>query len=278
MIHILTALACEANPIIQHYHLRKSALAHSFPVYRNENISLIISGMGKFAAATAVGYLQALSNPAVNAELGLSAPHCWLNVGIAGHKTLELGTAVLAHRVSDAAEFQRFYPCFTFDLPCMSTNVVSVEQAETAYGLDAAYDMEALGFYAAASRFSSSELIHCLKIISDNQSTSHKHITKYVGEELVGNQLLVIESLLHEFDKIRRSAAVKIVPPEEYQSLTERFRFTVTQQNQLQRLLQRWHLLEHARVTERLPIQDFKNAKQVLLALESHLQLKVFVC
>ena len=278
MIHIVTALACEANPIIQHYHLRKSTRAHGFPVYSNETMTLIISGMGKFAAASAVGYLQALTNCLAGDNSAYAMPHCWFNVGIAGHKTLELGTAVLAHRVSDASAQQRFYPCFTFELPCMSADVVSVEHAETSYALDSAYDMEALGFCAAASRFSSFELIHSLKIISDNQSTSHEHITKYVGEELVGNQLLVIENLIDEFTKLQQTTMTMMVPPEDYRLLTERFRFTTTQQNQLKRLLQRWHVLEHDRVTEQLQIQKFKNAKQVLAALEAHLQTKVFVC
>ncbi|WP_455210683.1 5'-methylthioadenosine/S-adenosylhomocysteine nucleosidase family protein [Kaarinaea lacus] len=278
MIHIVTALACEANPIIQHYHLRKSMNAHGFPVYRNKTITLIISGMGKFAAASAVGYLQALSNSAADDNLTQSVPHSWFNVGIAGHKTFELGTAVLAHRVSDAAAQQRFYPSFTFDLPCVSTDVISVEQAETTYTMDAAYDMEALGFCAAASRFSSFELIHCLKIISDNLTNSHEHITKHVGEELVGNQLLVIENLLDEFEKLQQVSTAIVVPSEDYQLLTDQFRFTVTQQNQLRRLLQRWRVLEHVRFTEQFPLQNFRNAKQVLQALESHLQTKVFVC
>jgi nucleoside phosphorylase len=278
MIHIVTALACEANPIIQHYHLRKSGYGFGFPVYSNEAITLVISGMGKFAAASAVGYLQAMPNPAAKDVYDSVKPHCWLNVGIAGHKTMDLGTALLAHRVSDAAEQQRFYPCFTFNLPCVTADVISVAQAETSYSADAAYDMEALGFCAAASRFSSFELIHCLKIISDNQTTSHEHITKYVGEELVGNQLLVIESLVRELEKLQYATTAMHALPEDYRLLTERFRFSVTQRNQLKRLLQRWHVLEQTQVAEHLPIQDFKNAKQVLLGIETHLQAKVFAC
>lgn len=278
MINIVTALACEANPIIQHYHLRKSVPAHGFAVYRNETIALIISGMGKFAAASAVGYLQGLCSQVENHSPEFAAPHCWLNVGIAGHKNLELGTALLAHRVSDAEALQRFYPCFTFDLPCESANVISVEHAETEYAVDAAYDMEAVGFCAAASRFSSFELIHSLKIISDNRTTTHEHISKHVGEELVGNQLLIIESLLHELEKLQCTNAAMYVVPQDYYLLTERFRFTVTQRNQLKRLLQRWCVLENTPVSEQLSLQDFKSAKHVLRAIESHLQSKVFIC
>ena len=278
MINIVTALACEANPIIQHYRLRKSTQQGGFAVYGNERITLIISGMGKFAAASAVGYLQALLNANQELDMGHTDSHLWLNIGIAGHKTLDLGVAIMAHRVSDVAATQRYYPCFTFDLPCASAEVISVDQAETAYTTEAAYDMEALGFCAAASRFSSFELIHCLKIISDNQFTSHKHITKHVGEELIGHQLLIVESLLEEFDKIQTAMPDTRVFVHDYRLLTQRIRFSVAQKNQLRRLLQRWHVLREDSVIECLPAQDLNNANQVLAGIESHLQSVVYRC
>jgi adenosylhomocysteine nucleosidase len=278
MINIVTALACEANPIIQHYRLKISAQAGGFPVYRNESIALIISGMGRYAAASAVGYLQALLTPMEDRMPGNAVPHTWLNVGIAGHKNMDIGTALLAHRVSDEGAEQSYYPCFTFDLPCTSAEVISVAQAETRYTTDAAYDMEAVGFCAAASRFSSFELIHCLKIISDNRLTSHEHINKHVGEELVGNQLLIIEDLLGKLEKLQHALPDTHIFSQDYYQLTQRFRFTVTQQNQLKRLLQRWSVLVNTPLADGLPLQDYQSAKQVLLGMESYLQSKVFHC
>jgi adenosylhomocysteine nucleosidase len=278
MINILTALACEANPIIQHYRLKKMAGGLDFPVYSNDRITLIISGMGKFAAASAVGYMQAMSTSVADKVPGVATPQCWLNVGIAGHKHMDVGSALLAHKVSDAAAMHCYYPCFTFDLPCVSADVISVQQPESTYSADAAYDMEALGFCAAAARFSSFELIHCLKIISDNQFVSHEHITKYVGEELIGHQLLVIENLVNQFETLRHAIPDKHVLSEDYRFLTEHFRFTVTQKNQLKRLLQRWHVLENTSVAEHLSKYEFNNAKQILLGIESHIQSKVFNC
>jgi hypothetical protein len=238
--------------------------------------------MGKFAAANAVGYLRALLSATQEQPAGNTVAQVWLNVGIAGHKTLDLGTALLAHKVRDAAGMNNYYPCFTFNLPCLSSEVISVEHAETDYAADAAYDMEALGFCAATSRFSSFELIHCLKIISDNQSTPHQHVTKHVGEELVGNQLLVIENLIDEFNNLfanlHLTASIKQVLSEDFEFLTGRFRFTVSQKNQLKRLLQRWHVLESAPVFQHLSLQDFSSAKQVLSGIELHLQSKTYRC
>lgn len=278
MINIVTALACEANPIIQHYHLKKSTQAGGFSVYRNESIALIISGMGKYASASAVGYLQALLTPVEVPMQGYAPPHTWLNVGIAGHKSMDIGSVLLAHSVRDLAAEQIYYPCFTFDVPCTSSEVISVAQAETRYATNAAYDMEAVGFCAAASRFSSFELIHCLKVISDNRLTSHEHINKHVGEELVGNQLLIIEDLLVKLEKLQDALPDTQTFSQDYHQLMQRFRFTVTQQNQLQRLLQRWSVLVNTPLVDYLPLQDYQNAKQVLLGMESYLQSKVFHC
>lgn len=278
MINIVTALACEARPIIRHFGLKKTPSEAAFPVYRNDTVNLVIAGVGKFAAAAAVGYLRGLPNPAAGGAQEGAAPQAWLNVGIAGHKSLALGTALLGHRISDVSGTCRFYPCFTFELPCATAEVITVERPERAYAADAAYDMEALGFCAAAARFSSFELIHCLKIVSDNSIHSHTNVTKQAGEDLVGGQLPVIENLMSAFEALRQATQCLQAPSQDYGLLTGLFRFTVAQQNQLKRLLQRWRLLENAPVYAHLPLQDFKNAGQVLLAMEARLQSRTFHC
>ena len=40
---------------------------------------------------------------------------------------------------------------------------------ETAYPKDAAYDMEAAGFYAQAAGLTTTDLVHVFKIVSDNR-------------------------------------------------------------------------------------------------------------
>ena len=40
------------------------------------------------------------------------------------------------------------------------------------------YDMEASGFFLAANKFSTKELIHSLKIVSDNESLSSQTFSK----------------------------------------------------------------------------------------------------
>jgi len=278
MINFVTALACEADPIIQRYGLRKSPAARVFPIYENDSMRLIISGMGKFASAAAVGYLQSLLHCALESTPQASLPHIWLNVGIAGHSKMEIGTALLAHKISDPTAQQFFYPCFTFDAPCATAEIITVDKAETHYPLDAAYDMEALGFCAAASRFSDFEMIHCLKVISDNDSVSRQRVTRYVGEELVANRLSLLDALLDEFLKIREVVAQMYVVPDEYRSLTQTCRFTVTQQNQLKRLLRRWQVVIGSPLLQELDIRQFNSAKQILASIENRLKSVPYTC
>lgn len=268
MINIVTALACEANPLIQHYRLKKQKQQHGFPVYSNEEITLVISGIGKTASACAVGYIQALHNTI--------APCAWLNVGIAGHKSRELGEGFLAHRVTDAANGQRFYPCYTFATPCVTDEVISVDRAETEYAHNAAYDMEAAGFYAAAVRFSTCELIHSFKVVSDNLMESSDKITKQLGEQLVGNHLTLIDEILKTMRRLQLTMEEMFYQPADYQALLAQFRFTVTQQNQLKQLTLRWNALKADSIFECIDISSLHKANQVLAAIKSQLDAETY--
>jgi len=46
-IFIYTALPCEAKPLIEHYKLKKDLTVHAFAVYLNNDICLVVSGLGK---------------------------------------------------------------------------------------------------------------------------------------------------------------------------------------------------------------------------------------
>src|ERR1700761_8244047 len=103
MIAIVTAFHSEAKPLIEYFKLKTQMTQAPFPIYQNENMHLIISGLGKINAALAVGYLQAI----------LQTPNIvWLNIGIGGHRSMEIGTAILAHKVIDESTARSFYPTF----------------------------------------------------------------------------------------------------------------------------------------------------------------------
>ncbi len=149
MINLLTALSGEARPLISALRLKRLNECRAFACYEGEYqhhpVHLVVSQPGILAAATATAWLQGYLN-------GLQS--AWLNIGIAGHGYLPVGSGLLAHKITDRQQQQHWYPTLTFTPPCPTATVISADHPETAYREDALYDMEAAGFVAAASRFS----------------------------------------------------------------------------------------------------------------------------
>lgn len=261
MLYIVTALPCEAKPLIRHYHLHGRQRENGFRLYENERLRLIIAGVGKCAAAAACAYLQ-------GAEPNIR--HIWLNLGIAGHPHLSVGEAVLAHKLSDAASGRTWYPPLPFQPPCPTVELVSVDQAEHEYGGDSAYDMEAAGFYAAAGRFNSHELVQVFKVISDNRTDPATQVTAERAEALITARLDRLDALLQTLTQLDAQLAQQHPDAAAMQPFLQRWHFSVAQQHQLQRLLQRWQALSDTPSD----ISEFAgagNSKQVIAALRERI-------
>ena len=54
-INFVVALSPEAQPLIRYYKLKRDRQITAFELYRNDNIQLIISGIGKYNTAIAAG-------------------------------------------------------------------------------------------------------------------------------------------------------------------------------------------------------------------------------
>ncbi len=206
---------------------------HPYRICAGEQTHLIVSGVGKVAAAAATAYLRA--------RIG-DAPAAWLNIGIAGHGSQAVGTPLLAHKVVDAASGQPFYPTFTAPPPCRTTLLSTVDRVQSPDD-DAAYDMEGSGFCAAAQRFATSERIHCLKVVSDNPQSPHQTLNAEKVAALIKAQLDVIAQVGEHLQTLSRQLHALHSDPPGFAALTTRWSFTATQQHQLRGLLTRWQTL-----------------------------------
>ena len=232
MIAFVTALASEARPLIEHY--RMEPLEGAFRLFGSEGYRLVISGIGKVAAAAATGYLHARSG---EAPCGV-----WLNVGIAGHRSRAPGELFRVHTVLDDATKSCYYPTLLGFKELESAAVTTVDTVELDFSADTLYDMEASAFYATALRFSTSELVQCLKVVSDNRATSAGAaggLSKEHVSELVATHLPIIDrfaahlqALAAELEPLRRA-------PEALERFQNRWRFTTSEKRQLARLLTR---------------------------------------
>jgi len=185
MLIWVAALRCEAKPIIDHYHLNKSPSHHAFDVYQEGNTLCIISGIGKTAMAAATAWIAGLNRD--------SGPMAWINIGTAGSARHPLGTALSIDEISDNESNRHFYTLPLFDSGLQPAHCRTLSQPSTEYHPQQIYDMEASAFFDTATRFSSAELVHCLKIISDTPSQQigrdkariseliNQHIAQLVG-------------------------------------------------------------------------------------------------
>lgn len=188
MIHIVTALRCEAKPLIQHFGLKNEAHHNDFRIYSNHSTRLVISGAGKIAAATATTYLQDTHEEQKDTV--------WLNIGVAGHLSKPMGEVFMAHKLTDAASGHTAYPQLTFEPPCATECLLTTDRPMTRLPPDTMVDMEAFGFYSTAIHFASRERVHCLKIISDSGASLENSLSAKQVEALVQGALETINALI----------------------------------------------------------------------------------
>ncbi|MCY3792045.1 MAG: hypothetical protein OXH63_24980 [Gemmatimonadetes bacterium] len=260
MLCLVVALAAEARPLLASYRLQGMS-GHPYRICAGEQTHLIVSGIGKVAAAAATAYLRALIG---------DAPAAWLNIGIAGHGSQAVGTALLAHKVVDTASGKPFYPTFTAPPPCRTTLLHTVDRVQSPAG-DAAYDMEASGFCEAAQRFATSERIHCLKVVSDNPQSSYQTLNAERVEALIEAQLDMVAQVGEHLRTLCQQLHALHADPSGLTELTTRWQFTATQQHQLRGLLARWQTLAPTTPVVNDDLLALQSRNEVLAYLQQRL-------
>jgi adenosylhomocysteine nucleosidase len=232
-IFIYAALPCEAKPLVEHFNLKKDTTIQPFAVYVNQSICLTVTGLGKSAMAAGVAYTQALFASVEHPVL--------VNIGIAGHKDYAVGHLFLIDKITDADSQKSYYPPLVFTPPCPTANIQTVSRPQLVYDRQHLCDMEASAFYETAVRFSTGELILCLKVISDNELSPVENIQPKQVASLIAAHVAAIETLLEELSRL---AALVTVPESRlFEELIQRYHFTASEQGQLKNRLSRWSAL-----------------------------------
>ncbi|MCX7098563.1 MAG: hypothetical protein NTV43_11745 [Methylococcales bacterium] len=256
-IFIYVALPCEAKPLVDHFRLKKNVNVQAFAIYSNQDICLTVTGLGKSAMAAGLAYTQALFRP-------LNQP-ILLNIGIAGHRDHGLGSLYLADKIIDGDNQKSYYPSLVITPPCPSCSLQTSSKPQLDYNHAHLCDMEGSAFYETAVRFSSSELIFCLKVISDNQLSSVDAIHADKVANSIATHLPAIATLLTKAAAL--ALQINLPEPPYYEELVDAYRFTANEKMQLKNLLQRWHTVTN---DQPLTLDDASplSGKQVLRWLE----------
>jgi hypothetical protein len=266
-VYIFTALPCEAKPLIAHFKLKKETSITPFAIYSNGAIRLTVSGLGKSAMAAAVAYTYALFPTDKLAVM--------LNIGVAGHKDHALGTLFAAEKITDQDSNKSYYPQLVAELPFLTQQITTVSLPQLDYNTEPLYDMEASAFYETAVRFSSSELIQSLKVISDNKNNAIEQITAVKVSGWIQEHLGAIEQCIKNLQAL--ASECKELELNEYVKITQQWRFSHNEALQLKRLLSCWDVLTNGKALN-LERQQGLTGKQFLFYLQQSVAELAFGC
>lgn len=198
MVFIVTALNIEAAPIIQHFKLKKDMNITFYQIYKNDNIVLIVSGVGKIKSAMAAAYL--FSTYKSNEKPIL------INIGFCGTNSskYEVGSMLLINKITDIDTGYDYYPDIFIDssfpreaLYCYSR---PVESENFKVGKDIFCDMESSGIMEAASKFTYAHKVAIIKIISDYLSPNN--LDRELLDSYIRNNIVYIEQIIGEMNSI----------------------------------------------------------------------------
>lgn len=160
MILFVTAFHAEAKALIDAWSLKRECDA-PFPSYFADGYALVVGGMGKIAAAGALGYWIGR----------FGAPAMVVNVGIAAvtDASVPVGSAFLAESVTDYATGRTFYPDLLFaspfaTLPLETRDTPLIASDDPAKRL---IDMEGSALLGIGAKFLPPHALMFLKIVSD---------------------------------------------------------------------------------------------------------------
>lgn len=258
---LMVALAAEAKPLIDHFGL-KPERNQRFRSYTNGTISLVESGMGRLNAAAATA--SALERNFLAGQ----HPVC-VNVGIAGADRA-VGDLLVAHRIVDEATNQRWHPQLTAVSIQESIEVVTTSSPSTQYQAEAAFDMEAAGFIAAAVRYTSTEFIHSLKVISDNPQNTLTSLDKNIVVDLITAQLPDIQQTIEELSILQNSIPSYSAINQLIADCKQTMKISATQESALFRLLQRQQVIENKLPSSR-ELEKHPSIKVLLTTLSASL-------
>jgi hypothetical protein len=235
VIHLVVAVDAEAKPVISWFGLKRLVPDRGFPVFRHQHVALVVSGPGKANSAAATAHLHAVT--------GYPRDALWINLGVCGHEDAETGSAFVINAIDDRSGGRSWYPPQPVTPPWPGNRLSTLDRPDNEYRHGTLVDMEASGFYATACRFSTSELVQVVKIVSDNESEPADRLKPLDLSRLVGQQLDALDLFLHRLGRLANQLEEEELDlTETMEIFTRRCRFTERQRQMLKEELRRWSL------------------------------------
>ncbi|GAB5500682.1 MAG: hypothetical protein PsegKO_29930 [Pseudohongiellaceae bacterium] len=263
LVNILVAHWLEAKPLVRQLGLRQQSGKPHRLFGNDQGVALLVAGHGKQAMAAGVGYLAGLQ------QMQGPSP-AWLNIGIAGHGSAEVGAGFLINKVEERLTGQVYYPTpGLWSGP--GSALVTVDLPETEYPGDEAYDMEGTAFWVAANHYGVLDLLQLFKVISDNPRQDVSQFSPEQVADLMNMQHEAVTAIVAELQDRANSYQRRHAMPAAFTNLIQRLHFTATQRTQLRSLFRRWDAYGRQQDLEYL-VADYRGDARSLLA---ELELKL---
>ena len=191
---------------------------------------LIISGIGKIATASATGFLHGR----LDAE---RKPQTYINIGIAGHGSLSIGTPFIANRISNEERTVTYYPPQIINSGMTSSSLLTCNKPSEDYCGDVGFDMEAHSFYEIASKRATRELIQVVKVVSDNPSSPLSKIKPKMVGELIDKTISRILDFAEKLDEMAEDITFSPEAEAIMRKIMHKTKLSQTQTHQIKRLL-----------------------------------------
>jgi adenosylhomocysteine nucleosidase len=228
MLIWVAALHCEAKPVIDFFRLKKSHDHHAFDIYQKDNMCCIVSGIGKLNSAAATAWVAALHRQ--------SRSIAWINIGTAGSESYAIGSAWSINKISDIESGHRYYPVPLVNSQLPTEHCQTHNQPDNQYDSQSLSDMEASAFFGTATRFSSGELIHCIKVVSDNSETPCSRDKNEVSQ-LIQQNMKAISEFSQALTELNQQIAQMGISETDWQRFLAQAHFSQTQKTQLKSCL-----------------------------------------
>ena len=196
MQYIITALKSEAKPIIDYYGLEFSG-SSNFPLYKNDNFILLITGVGRKNVSNVLNFFFKKNKVAKN--------HI-LNIGISGGKKgdCSIGQLFLINKVSDEKSKMSFNLGSQgfFGLQNNAITTVSKPIVDNNFNCEGLVDMEAYEICKTVNNLESLDRLFILKIVSDHMDMKH-HISANQVQSLIKQKIPVIDKFIRDLRKLQ---------------------------------------------------------------------------
>ena len=195
---ILSALKAESVPLIKHFKLEKN-LSFPFPLYQNENLFLLVIGVGKGKIAQRIS--------AFYKHYGTTNLQ-FLNVGISGGNPInsKKSQLYLINKIIDDQTGKSFFPDILIDNQIEEKSVTTVDKSVTNGGknYENLVDMEASEIFRCCIKVVSTHQISFLKVVSDYMGKDTFLLNNLKIEQLIKNHIPTIQLYLSNSKNIQK--------------------------------------------------------------------------